>query len=70
MLEIIDIGEDRYEVLRKITDCNLDTVNLILSHYRVVYPDCHLLKLIPNPETNVSHHLICRKIDTAEVANE
>lgn len=66
MLDIIEIGDDKYYVIRRIYDIDKDLIEKISSKYREIYPDLTLIKSSENPAI-AEHYLICRKIDDIDI---
>jgi hypothetical protein len=64
-MRIIDVGDDRYQVVSQINSQNKEFIDKLTELYKERYNDFFLLKSQPNPEVN-PHHLICRKIAEAE----
>lgn len=66
MLDIICIGEDKYEVIRKIYDIDKDLIEKISSKYKEIYTDFILIKSTENP-TIPEHYLFCRRVDDIDI---
>lgn len=66
MLDIICIGEDKYEVIRKIYDIDKDLIENISLKYKEIYTDFTLIKSSENPAI-AEHYLICRRIDDIDI---
>jgi len=64
-MRIIDIGQDRYQVISQIDSQNEDFIKKLTKLYKDRYNDFFLLKTPSKPSVK-PHHLICRKIDDAD----
>jgi len=64
-MRIIDVGNERYQVVSQIDSQNQDFIDRLSEMYKDRYNDFFLLKAQENPAVK-PHHLICRKIDDAK----
>jgi hypothetical protein len=64
-MKIIEIGDDKYQVIREVTSKDEDFINKLAEKYKTIYDDFFLLRSNPNPATE-QHHLMCRKMDDIE----
>lgn len=65
-MRIIEIGEDKYEVIKELSAKDEEFVDRMTKFYRSRFSDHFLLKSTPNP-TVEDHFLICRKFGEAEI---
>ena len=64
-MRLIEVGDDKYQVLRQIESQDPEFIERIKKLYGERYNDFFLLEAKTNPAVQ-AHHLICRKIDDIE----
>jgi hypothetical protein len=64
-MRIIDVGDDRYQVIREINCVDEEFIKSVTEHYSSVYQGVKLLRPVESP-TVTPHYLVCLKVDDGE----